>query len=64
MLLSDGTRPREHKDVHKSEVHAWGSESERGKRVGTWAQHSGVDIVSVQARKCLAHSRTILNAFE
>ena len=64
MLLSDGTWPREHKDVHKSEVHACGSKSERGKRVGRWAQHGWLDNVSVQARKCLAHSRTILNAFE
>ena len=64
MLLSDDTRPREHNDVHKSEVHACGSESERGSRVGGCAQDGRGALVSVQARKCLAHSKPILNAFE
>ena len=58
-FLSDDTRPREHKDVHKSEVHACGSE-----RVGGCAQDGRGALVSVQARKCLAHSKPILNAFE
>ena len=64
MLLGDGTRHGEHKDVHKSEVHACGSEGERGSRVGGCAQDIRWGFVSVQARKCLAHSKPILNAFE